>query len=473
MVEMNYHQVSSIEEALVLLNKFPENSKIVAGATDLWLEYKNGSHVNVENLIDISRIKKLDEISEKEYDNSIHLGPLVTHAHCIRSEIIQNNVTCLYEACLSVGSPQIRNRGTVVGNIVTGSPANDTISALMTLNANIVAQSIDGVRIIPIVEFYKGVRKTILKKNELVTDIWFINPGDNSFSFFKKQGLRKAQAISLLNVSLVCQYDTSYDIYDMRIAFGSLAPTVVRAVKAEEYARGMNVRNIDLDLLIDKAIASISPINDLRSTAAYRKHMASVLLKRGLEQQLTTLENPQVKKSRNVTLWGKTLSSYKPLDRLTTTGKSSKIIYVLNGETTEVDYIAGQTVLDIIRNTGIFTGSKEGCGEGECGACTVFMDGIAVLACLIPAPRAQGTTIETIEFLSKDGLNKIQKAFIEEGAVQCGYCTPGFVMSATKLLEELLKPTEEEIKQGISGNLCRCTGYYKIVTAIQKAAETS
>jgi aerobic-type carbon monoxide dehydrogenase small subunit (CoxS/CutS family) len=102
------------------------------------------------------------------------------------------------------------------------------------------------------------------------------------------------------------------------------------------------------------------------------------------------------------------------------------------------------------------------------------MDGVAVLACLIPAQRAEGTIIETIEYLStNDKLNKMQNAFVEENAVQCGFCTPGFIMSATKLLEEIADPSEDEIKTAISGNLCRCTGYYKILKAIEKAAEMS
>jgi carbon-monoxide dehydrogenase small subunit len=143
----------------------------------------------------------------------------------------------------------------------------------------------------------------------------------------------------------------------------------------------------------------------------------------------------------------------------------------VNGKQVTTQIEAGELLVDVLRDRLGLTGTKIGCNEGECGACTVIMDGQAVLSCLIPALRAEGRQIITIEGLSDgDALHPLQQAFVEHGAVQCGYCIPGFIMSAKALLDQNGHPTRDEIKEAIAGNLCRCTGYVKIVEAIESVA---
>jgi carbon-monoxide dehydrogenase small subunit len=144
----------------------------------------------------------------------------------------------------------------------------------------------------------------------------------------------------------------------------------------------------------------------------------------------------------------------------------------INGLALELEVKPWATLLDTLREDLGLTGTKEGCGQGECGACTVLMDGKPVNACLILAMEAQGKEIVTIEGLaSGDDLHPIQQAFVDRGGMQCGFCTPGMILSAKALLDENPDPTDEEIRKGLEGNFCRCTGYTKIIESIRVAAE--
>jgi carbon-monoxide dehydrogenase small subunit len=148
------------------------------------------------------------------------------------------------------------------------------------------------------------------------------------------------------------------------------------------------------------------------------------------------------------------------------------ISLTVNGETVEAAVEPNSTLLQFLREQLGLTGAKHGCGLGDCGACTVILDGAPVNSCLVLAVQANGREVLTIEGLAQNGeLHPIQSAFVEKGAIQCGFCTPGMILSAKALLEENPKPTETQIRTAISGNLCRCTGYQKIVEAIGEAAD--
>lgn len=147
------------------------------------------------------------------------------------------------------------------------------------------------------------------------------------------------------------------------------------------------------------------------------------------------------------------------------------ISFMLNGKPTSVEAEGGETLLYVLRERLHMTGTKEGCGVGECGACTVILDGKAVNSCLVPIGQAEGRAIYTIEDATDPEIERIRQAFVEQHAVQCGFCTPGMIMSAKALLMHNPNPTEQQIKEALSGNLCRCTGYANIVKAVESCAE--
>ncbi|MEN6393835.1 MAG: FAD binding domain-containing protein [Anaerolineaceae bacterium] len=475
-----YYNVKTIEEGLDILAERGKRARIVAGATDLILEMERGVRTGIDTLIDISRIPDLNCITLDE-DEVIHLGPMVTHNHCVASKLIVEHAFPLACAAWQVGAPQIRNRGTVAGNLITASPANDTISPLMALGAKVTLASKQGERVVPLEDFYTGVRETVMRPDEILVDIAFPAMASNQRGTFMKLGLRQAQAISLVNAAIILHFsqDAKADITQSPveravITLGAVAPTIIHAVEAESFLANKVLDEATIARAAELALKAARPIDDLRSPADYRAEMVRVCVLHGL-QSLKKQEERAAFPSEPILLWGhKGNCITPPLSASSRHMDSSPNINThINGYEYHFNQGADKTLLRLIREEAQLTGTKEGCAEGECGACTVYMDGMAVMSCLVPAPRAHEANIVTIEGIAQNGeLHPVQQAFVDEGAVQCGYCTPGFIMSAVKLLEECPHPSQEQIKQAITGNLCRCTGYYAIVSAIDKAAQS-
>ena len=480
-----YYTPTSLDEALRLLAEHGAESRIIAGGTDLLIELRRGAR-QAGVLIDVTRIGKLDQVY-LDADGLIHIGPTVTHNLAAAAALLVERGFPLALACSQVGTPQLRNRGTVAGNLVTASPANDTITALWALDARLTLRSVRGERTLPLAEFYQGVRRTVLAPDEMVTDIAFPALDDNQRGTFAKLGLRRAHSIALVNVAVLLTFDDDI-VSQARVTLGSVSPTIIRAPEAESALVGKPLSEENIAQAAALAARAAAPIDDIRAGAGYRREIVGVLVRRALaglrdggRQSRSTGSGRAGFSAKLPMLWGRTEGRFPRLAGKTVRhrdGGAEPIECTVNGKNVVVPGAGGKTLLEMLRDDLGLTGAKEGCGEGECGACTVWMDGIAVLACLTPAPRAHGTHITTVEGLAQEDegavpapLHPLQQAFIDEGAVQCGFCTPGFIMSGASLLEEIPHPTREQIMAGLTGNLCRCTGYYKIVQAVEKAAE--
>ncbi|MHC1784779.1 MAG: FAD binding domain-containing protein [Anaerolineaceae bacterium] len=460
-----YISSSQIEEIIELLAEKKGKARVIAGATDMILELERGARKDIQTIIDISRTDGLGRIW-KDAEGFIHMGALVTHNDCAASDLIQEHGLPLALACWLVGSPQIRNRGTVAGNLITASPANDTIPALLALDAQVKLVSRSGERTIALADFYTGVRKTVMHTDELLTDICFKALGSQDQGYYIKQALRKAQAISLVNCAFVLTTEKGV-ITKASITLGSVAPTIVRATEAEKFLEGKKLDEAVMEEASTLAAKAAKPIDDVRSSARYRKHIVKVIVRRGLAALMNHQEKEGLIKNP-VTLRSSVSNMLKPVSLK----PGQPIQTSINGLSYTIKNASHKTLLRMLREDVGLTGTKEGCAEGECGACTIFLDGMAVMSCMVPAGRAHQADIVTVEGVSQAGkLHPVQSAFVEEGAVQCGYCTPGFIMSSVKLLEEKPKPSQDDIKNALTGNLCRCTGYYKIIRAVEKAAE--
>ena len=464
----HYYSVTSLSEALELLAEHRERARVIAGGTDILIELERHARPGVEVLVDITRVPGMGEIAL--LGDQFWLGPLVTHNHVVDSRLLVSRALPLAQACWQVGAPQIRNRATVAGNIITGSPANDTITPLLALNAEVTLASLEGERTVPLSAFYTGLRRTVMRPDELLTAITFPALAANERGIFLKLGLRQAQAISVITAAVVLAFEGE-TVQQAAITLGSVAPTVIRVPVAEDALVGQALTAEVIAQAARLAAFTPSPIDDVRGTAEYRAEMVRVLVGRAL-RALAEGRQAESWPQHPPMLWGKNRAVHPGLARALHHEAEMPIETTINGQPRSIASGQDKTLLRFLREDAGLPGTKEGCAEGECGACTVFLDGAAVMACMVAAPRAHGAEITTIEGLGQhDSLHPIQEAFVEQGAVQCGYCTPGFLMAGAKLLEECPQPTREQIQQSITGNLCRCTGYYKIVQAFEEASQ--
>jgi len=458
-----YVRPATIEEAVKALADSGDGARLLAGGTNLVVDMKL-ERCLPKTVIDLSGLSDLVGIREER--RAIRIGALTPIRAVALSALVWEKATALAEAAAAFGSTQIAMQGTIGGNVCNGSPASDTVPALVALEAEAILVGPEGRRTVAVGDLLDAPGRTKLRTGEILVEIRIASASGGTASAFLKLSRVRAD-LSKVSVAVRVAKDGN-SIRTARIELGSVGPTVVRARKTESAMAGMTFSDDGLLNAAREVADEIRPIDDVRSTADYRRKAAVALIFDAVTAAwLRTSDGPPPAPR------GKPKVPPQPHGPLHL-GPEEKVRVRLsvNGAPVELEVAANELLLNVLRERLELTGSKYGCGIGECGACTLWVDGEPALGCLILAVAASGSEVRTIEGLAQpDGrLDPIQQAFIDENAYQCGYCTPGMLMMTRKLMDEVSEPTEDEVREYLKGNRCRCTGYASIWRAVARAS---
>lgn len=477
------YEAKSVGDAIRLLQEHPQ-AQIIAGGSDVLVQMREGKRAGVE-LVSIYGLDELRGVT-MEKDGTIRIGSLTSFSHITKDPLIQKYIAVLGEAVDMAGGPQIRNIGTIGGNTCNGVTSADSASTLFAWDARIELTGPEGVRVLPIRDFYIKAGKVDIRPGEIQTAILIPKESYEGYAgHYIKYAMRNAMDIATLGCSVnVKLSDDKKKITDVRIAYGVAGPVPMRAAHAEEAGRGLEVTEENIEKIGDTVLEDVTPRDSWRASKAFREHISKVLCKRALREAVRRAggvaaeQNPAVSASETV---GPAEKKEQPgvesgASRHTImtdpeSGKQYKLVRCrINGMERETMVDVRASLTDMLRNDYSLTSVKKGCEVGECGACNVIIDGECFNSCIYLAVWADGKEIRTLEgLMGPDGeLSDIQQAFIDEAAVQCGFCTPGVIMSAVEILESGKEYTRDELRKLLSGHLCRCTGYENILNAVEK-----
>jgi xanthine dehydrogenase iron-sulfur cluster and FAD-binding subunit A len=472
--KFDYFQPTTVGDAVALLSQHGKAARLLAGGTDLIVQMKM-ERLAPECLIDIQKIPGLREIALQSDDLRIGAGTRIWDI--ANDPGVRASYTALAEACASFSTTQIQSMGTLGGNLCNGSPASDSAPPLIAFGADALIEGSSGQRKLPLEEFFIAPGETALRDGEMLVTVAIPRPGPGTGSAFLKVSRVHAD-IAKANAAAVL-VRAGDRIEDCRLVFGSVAPRPMRARKAEMLLKG---KAFDADRVAEAAQAAaeeVAPIDDVRSAAWYRRQVVKAMAHDALcvawvrAAQQSAAGAGHHRKRRAATHRGPAPDPVSPL-RVPATGQHP-IELVVNGIRRRLSVAPNDLLLNVLRERLELTGTKYGCGIGECSTCTVELNGELVLSCLVLAISANGGEVITVEGLQGPNgeLDALQEAFIAHAASQCGYCTPGMLMTAKRLLRDNASPTEDQVRDYLKGNVCRCTGYASIVRAVMSCAQTT
>ena len=471
----DYSKAESVDEAVSLLALHRGDAKLLAGGQSL-VPMLNFRLVQPSLLVDVNHIPGLSGIDEG--DGRVTFGALVRHRQIEISETVRERFPVLRAAARHVAHLAIRNRGTLGGSLAHAGPAAELPMAALLLDATMEASGPAGSRRIAAREFFRSALSTDLGDAEMLTRVELpLLPPGTGWGF--EEVARRAGDFALAAAAATLTLDGG-TVSEVRLAVMGAHDTPLRIPAAEALLAGEPASRDAMDAAARVARNAVEPHDDLHASASFRRHLVEVLARRALESAARRAREGTGREEPGREGTGREPGRARGgRERRGGAGRAEgrppsthrTIRLRVNGTVFEREVAPRRLLADFLREELGLTGTHVGCEHGVCGACTVLFDGDSARSCLTLAVQADGGKVETVEGLGTiDELHPLQRAFREHHALQCGFCTPGMLMTAIDLLRKHPSPSETEIRDGLSGNLCRCTGYEHIVRAVRSAA---
>jgi xanthine dehydrogenase iron-sulfur cluster and FAD-binding subunit A len=461
-----YVRPDTVAEALAVLAQHGEDARVIAGGQSLGAML-NMRLVTPKVVVDVNGLPDLATI--KSEAGAIITGATLRQSDALIDPQVREQLPLLAQALPFVGHYQTRNRGTLGGSVAHADPSAEIALVLATLAGEVELSSKRGRRWVPAQQFFQSALVTARRPDELITSLRWPTRRPTQRLAFTEFAVRSGDYAI---VAVACVLDLHEDgaVHTVRFGFGGASdvPQIIGVPDINKQLDAKLIQTIALD-----AAAGIQCRGDLLGSAAYRRQLAGVLASRAMTSASASSDphpeehaGARPRASRRMAT-GNGSSAQGP-----ESGRAT-INFTLNGRRVSAQAEPRMQVADLLRHVLHQTGTHVGCEHGICGACTILVDGRAVRSCLLFAAQIEGTSIVTVEGLANPGgeLNDLQKSFRRHHALQCGFCTAGILVSATQFLTEHPDPSEHEVREMLSGHLCRCTGYQPIVEAILATAK--
>ena len=433
----DYHRASSADEAVALLDRYDGGARILAGGQSL-VPLLNMRLMQPDAVIDVNRVPGLAEISEQ--DGQVRIGAMTRYSAIEWSPVVGARLPLLAEVVRYVGDRQVRSRGTVGGSLAHADPTGEMPLGALALDATVVVQGPDETREITVDDLIEGPYATVLEPAEMITEIRF--PAARTVSAFAEHARRHGD-FCIVSVAAVGEPDDNGGWKSIRLALGGVSDRPIVADGGVRAPAGRDAR----------------PRRDGggrrgggERERADRRHSRVGRLPAAPDSDLCP---PRARRAR------------APPSRGGRMSEKVKVAVTVNGEQFERDVEPRMLLVDFIRHELGLTGTHVGCEQGVCGMCTVLVDGEPIKSCLMLSPQVDGTEVTTVESLNGEELHPVQAAFKDAHGLQCGYCTPAFLMTSLALGRRGIALEGDELKEELAGVLCRCTGYQNIYTAVE------